>query len=404
MQCQCEAIGYCPVLKRPMSEHHFAICQHQVLTPAKCEVYQRNWLQLAGVAADPDICPHRGEQVRTETCHVCGNRGKQIPVHKCEVFGECSPKLHHIGQVEHVCDGCVMKPKPVLATWDKKIDKLIPSPDGQNFNCSLIEFRGRRLLAYRHRWGGARLGLCELDGNWQVKWNTLLQFTREERNVYQEDPRLFIFRGELHVAFTAVQTHVQGQPKTMAHVGYARLEEVAPSTWQVAASYLPEYEHRQPWEKNWSFFEADNQLWAVYDATSHTVLSIVGGHAKRAYQHKAPTIPGNFGSIRGGASPQFWRGEFYSFVHFRKPPKSYAGGLYTFDAEPPFAPTGYLPYPLLNPNPEHCTNQHASQVVYPCGAALLDWRWVISYGAYDKDSRLAAYDVNDVKNAIKRRK
>jgi hypothetical protein len=403
MQCQCEAAGYCPLLKRPMSEHHFAICQHQVLTPAKCEVYQRNWLQLAGVPIDPDACPHRGEQVRTETCHVCGRRGQQVPIHQCDVFGECSPKLHQIGQVEHVCDGCTAKPKIPRAVWDRQVTNLIPAADGQNFNCSLIDFQGRKLFAYRHGWGGARIGLCELDGNWQPKWNTLLQFQREEHNVYQEDPRLFLFRGELHVAFTAVQT----QPRTVAHVGYAKLQEVAPGAWRVADCYLPEYDRRQAWEKNWGFFEADGQLWAIYDAGQHTVLSIVGGRAKLAYQHAGPTIPGtrSHGDTRGGASPQFWRGDFYSFVHFKVPNvKRYAGGLYTFDAMPPFAPKAYLPYPLLHPNPEHCTQPCASQVVYPCGAALLDWRWVISYGAYDKDSRVAAYDVNDVKNAMQRRK
>jgi len=59
---------------------------------------------------------------------------------------------------------------------------------------------------------------------------------------------------------------------------------------------------------------------------------------------------------------------------------------------------------MLNPDPTHCSNQHAAQVVYPCGAALYDWRWVISYGAYDKDSRLAAYDINELNSAIKKRR
>ena len=47
MQCQCPAAGYCPILQRMMGEHHHAICQHKVLTPAKCNVIQSNWLQIA---------------------------------------------------------------------------------------------------------------------------------------------------------------------------------------------------------------------------------------------------------------------------------------------------------------------------------------------------------------------
>lgn len=403
MQCKCEAEGYCPILKRPMFGHHFAICQHEALTPAKCEVIQRNWLIKAGVHVDPDDCPHRGEQIRVETCHVCGNRGKEVQVHKCSVFGECSLKLHHIGQREHVCEGCIAKPKPVKPLWDCKVNNLIPASDGQNFNCSLIEFNGRRLLAYRHNWGSARIGLCELNADWQVQWNTLLQVHQSANNVHQEDPRLFIFRGELHVAFTAVQV----KPKTVAHIGYAKLKELAPSTWQVTDTYLPNFPQRQEWEKSWGFFEADNRLWAVYDAEKHTVLSITGDRAELAYEHSGPTVPNlkSYGDIRGGASPQLYQGNFYSFIHFKVPGvKSYVGGLYTFDAKPPFAPTSYLPYPLLSPSSEHCDYPCASKVVYPCGAMLSGKQWVVSYGAYDKDSRLAAYDANDVKYSLKRHK
>lgn len=52
MQCECESAGYCPLLKRIMGAHHHAICQHKVLTPAKCKFYQDNWLQLATEQAD----------------------------------------------------------------------------------------------------------------------------------------------------------------------------------------------------------------------------------------------------------------------------------------------------------------------------------------------------------------
>lgn len=52
MQCQCPAAGYCPVLQRMMGAHHHAICQHKVLTPAKCKVIQSNWQQLATAQAN----------------------------------------------------------------------------------------------------------------------------------------------------------------------------------------------------------------------------------------------------------------------------------------------------------------------------------------------------------------
>lgn len=404
MHCHCPEPGHCALFNRVMSERNHAICQGTVLTPEKCEAYRANWAQLAGVQLDAGFCLHRGrEPLRVATCNVCGRRGEQVPIYSCSLFGECSLDRHQVGQAEHVCRGCDSFVGTLQAKWDRQIKQLIPSPTQQNFNNSLIEWRGRRIMAYRHNWGGARIGLCELDREWQVKWNCLLGFPEHPYNVYQEDPRLFIHRDELHVAFTAVQTRAKGEAKLVAHVGYARLKEAAPSTWHVAEAYVPEYEHRGPWEKNWGFFSCEGQLWAVYNSERHTVLAIDRGKATKAYEHERRTIPGTQarGCIRGGASPQYWRGEFYSFVHFRRPPKNYAGGLYTFDAAPPFAPVRYLPFALLQPSPEHCTNAHAADVVYPAGAALLDWRWVISYGAYDRDSRLVAYDVNEVEACLR---
>jgi hypothetical protein len=239
--------------------------------------------------------------------------------------------------------------------------------------------------------------LAELDDNYVPKWNTQLRFPRHPRNLAQEDPRLFVYKDELHVAYTAVEYKTE----LIANVGYARLREEAPGAWVVASDYLPEFKQRQKWEKNWGFFESQGQLWAVYDAENHTVLSINGNRAEVAFSYGGPTIPrANYGAIRGGASPQFFRGNFYSFVHFKREPKSYALGLYTFDSQPPFEPVSYIPYPLLVANKEHCTNEHANEVVYPSGAAMVEWRWVISYGAYDKDSRLVAFDVNEVKRGL----
>lgn len=400
--CRCAEPGFCPVYQRDMAGRPHAICSGQTnLPPEKVAAYQRTWLELSGQVVHPEFCLHRGKQLRTEICHVCGNRGKEVPVYECNVFGSCSLDAHHIGQLDHVCRGCDRFSGPLKSQWDRRVEQLIPSPDKQNFNCSLIEFRGRRIMAYRHRWGAAQIGLCELDREWGVQWNAKLQFPRVPRNVYQEDPRLFLYQGELHVAFTAVEANFAFDRESV-HVGYARLKETAPSCWDVDEVFLPQYAQRRLWEKNWGFFESQGQLWAVYDARRQTILAIDGSRAELAFDHGGPTIPGPLGEIRGGASPQFWRGEFYSFVHFRRPPKNYTGGLYTFDAMPPFSPVSYVPYPFLTPTAEHCRNPHAAHVVYPCGAALIDWRWVISYGAYDRDSRLVAYDVNETQAALVR--
>lgn len=397
--CTCETPGFCPVYERVMADRPHAICKGDALTPNQQEVYKQNWLKMTGKPVHPDFCLHRGDKIATKTCHTCGNRGDKTDTYKCTLFGSCSLKQYQVGQTEAVCNHCESKVGIVKAKWDRQVENLIPSKTNQNFNCSLIEFNGRKLFAYRHNWDRSSICLAELDDNFKPKWNTRIKFpVGNFRNIAQEDPRLFIYKDQLHVAYTAAEYKTE----LIANVGYARLHEEAPGSWVVAKDYLPVLANRNKWEKNWGFFESRGRLWAVYDAERHTILSIDGNRAELAYEYpNLRTIPPTtHGLIRGGASPQFFRGSFYSFIHFRCPPKNYAGGVYTFDVEPPFAPRLYLPYPLLMPNPEICTNEHASQVVYPSGAALINWRWVISYGAFDRDSRLAAYDVNELEKGM----
>lgn len=54
-------------------------------------------------------CPHRGEEVRTETCPSC--RGAvQVKVFACAKNGECTIAKSIPGV--HVCDGCAPTPVP----------------------------------------------------------------------------------------------------------------------------------------------------------------------------------------------------------------------------------------------------------------------------------------------------
>lgn len=399
MECRCQGPGFCQLLNREQTQHHYDVCQGRVKDLEKAEVIRQNWLRLAGKPVDPDECPYRGEKLGVETCHICGNRGRKVQLYECSIYGSCSITAHHVGQKEHVCDTCISKPKPLQEKWNKKITGLLPVHDNQNFNCSLLNYNGRRMFAYRHGWGGARLVLSELDEHWNPIWQKQLYFPYHHLNVFQEDPRLFVFKGQLHVAFTAVQV----SPKTVARVGYASLVDRGKNNWYVDRYYLPHYDKCNAWEKNWGFFEAEGKLWCVYDAARHTILEVDKSVATLAYATNTTTIPGNFGHIRGGAAPMLHQDKFYSFVHFRREPKNYAGGLYTFEPTPPFKVIGHVTYPFLTPNKAHCSHPYASEVVYPAGAALFDNRWVISYGAYDIDSRIAAYDPQDVDNAIKLR-
>jgi hypothetical protein len=56
-QCQCDAPGQCPVLKRTMGQRQHAICRREVLTPEKCDHYVASW--LAAASDDPALVGNR---------------------------------------------------------------------------------------------------------------------------------------------------------------------------------------------------------------------------------------------------------------------------------------------------------------------------------------------------------
>lgn len=398
LPCTCESPGFCPVYNRQMGVSQHSICNGTRLTPEKQAVYKQNWLNLSGQTVHPEYCLHRGEGIGQKTCNTCGNRGKPVNTFRCSLFGECSIDRYQVGQGEAVCKECDSRVSVLKPKWDRKIDNLIPATNNQNFNCSIINWQGRKIVAYRHNWSGSRIVICELNDRWQPIWNTKLEFPNHPHNVYQEDPRLFIYRNQLHVSYTAVQV----SPRTITHVGYAHIAEVAPSTWQVMTNNIPHYPDRRDWEKNWGFFEAEDRLWAVYDTSKQNILSIENNKAKMAYRNNIDTAE-NFGNIRGGSAPRLHKEQFYSFFHYQKPPQNYTTGLYTFDPKPPFKPIAYIPYPIISPKKEDAQDTHMNtQVVYPCGAAVFNSSWIISYGAYDHDCRLAAFDEMSVDNSLKK--
>jgi len=51
--CQCTGPGFCETFQREQSTRNVAICRGEVLTPAKCEAYRRNWSLLIGVLIAP---------------------------------------------------------------------------------------------------------------------------------------------------------------------------------------------------------------------------------------------------------------------------------------------------------------------------------------------------------------
>lgn len=283
---------------------------------------------------------------------------------------------------------------------------LVPSP--RNYNASIIAYDGRRLMAYRsHRMdqqGRCGIVVCELDAKWQAKpkSNVWLNLPEQVHShlVHHEDPRLFVFRDRLHVAFTETQFHAAPQPYTCV-MKYARLKPKGKG-WEVERVFWPRFGRNDGshQEKNWQFFDDGGRLRIIYAAQpSHHVLTL-GKDGETVVGQWKPEGEGAkwpWGTIRGGTPPiKLPSGEWLTIFHSSTPYpiaphwRRYYAGAYTFEGVAPFRITSISQKPILAGS-EQDGHAHDPRnidswkpfVVFPSGLIREKGRLFVSYGIND---------------------
>lgn len=349
-------------------------------------------------------CIRLGEPTgETQECSTCAGR-VQIKLRSCTLHGKCT-EATLLPQVA-CCQICNDRTESVgyepLRVGPDEVVRLTNDEIGRHkyFNCSILEFGGKTLLAVRQGWSGANIAICELDPETLRPRRTTEIFpTHDLCHAGREDPRLFVHRDHLHVYFAGVQKE---RGKLIVHPMVSRLE------WpdlHVEDTWLLEYGQRQPWEKNWGMISHDSELYAVHTIAPHLVLHLVDGKegfpfARHEWQ---PKWAG--GMLRGGAAPILVGDEYYSFFHGAldqkgNPKRVYTIGLYTFSAKPPFKPLRYTPEPILWPNNDDRPEGLGISVAFPCGAILRGDRWLVSYGYHDRWCEIASFDARDIERAM----
>lgn len=279
-------------------------------------------------------------------------------------------------------------------------DRLAARPDGYSFNAGLIRHRGRLLMAYRDGWAGSNVHVAELTEDYTVVRSTKINLSHPRAAGGREDPRLFTLGGRLHVAFIGVER--AGQRIRTSQL-YARLGD----DLDVGEVFYPELAGRQePMEKNWSMFDHNGELLAVYTTgPRHVVVRIDGDRAERVADTPV-TLPWAGGVLRGGAPPVRVGDLYYHWFHGRtgadrKP--HYNVGLSVFEAKPPFRVVAQSPRPMLwgsaadnaaETKPNYCV------VAFPCGAILEAGVWRVSMGWNDRGVRVAEWDAATVDRAV----
>jgi hypothetical protein len=278
------------------------------------------------------------------------------------------------------------------------------------FNPSLLRDGDQWIFAYRVVGPDLlrRIALCRLDRNLRVIAGSPVAFSQsvkfapgsrlaEPAQTWFADPRLYRLAGRLFVYWNSgwhdplnYQFVQEFDPRDFRPVGLAReLNLVGP---------------RQKLEKNWTLL-GDGPFYAIYSITPHRVLQFsLDGTGAIEFTEAASTEWSNdvyaetYGALRGGAGPQRIEDHYYSICHSVHPAPDgyrYVPAVYRFSAVHPFAPTDVPVRPLALPNPFGGKRRHAKlnpavgEVLYPCGAAFADGRWLVSYGINDECCAIA---------------
>jgi predicted GH43/DUF377 family glycosyl hydrolase len=354
-------------------------------------------------AAKNARCRHFGAEVGREKCPSCAGH-VEVKTFACAVHGKCTP-LKPLADVA-CCQGCTeFTAAPPFQTRSVRFDEktLAPHLLGWRFNGGLLPWREGYLLAWRHSTSGSEVYVSTLDKDFTPTGeHRRLDLVHERCAGGREDPRLFTFRGKLHVCFTgALLTDLGGGRKTVASILVATLDD----DLRVRSVVRPNYAGMDDsWEKNWGFFEYADTLYAVYTPRPHTVLRF-GDDWQGETAYETPGVPWNGGEMRGGAPPYRVGEEYYCFFHdYTFPPQGrrrYRTGLYTFQAKPPFRPLRYIPEPILEGDPATNTHGHYDDSVYPCGAVVDGDDWVVSVGVHDRWTELHHFNRRELEAGLR---
>jgi hypothetical protein len=249
-----------------------------------------------------------------------------------------------------------------------------------SYNPSLGRFNGKMIMTYRYHADGdrrTRLGMARLNGS-RLEEPRDLQLTGHSL----EDARLFTFHGETW--FSWVESDIGAGPKAHCVVKYGRLDFFGKvtETHQVKIGSNT----GQHMEKNWCFFESDENLFCVYRAQpDYTVLQLHGSAVINEY--KTPEVRWAYGEIRGGCVVPYGEKSLLRLFHSRTEsiePRYYVGAL-IMERRPPFNVVAISKRPVLYGAelPDCGKYPYKARVVFPGGALPFEKDWLLAVGLND---------------------
>jgi hypothetical protein len=197
----------------------------------------------------------------------------------------------------------VIPPQTPEGVWCFNGSMLVRHSDG-HFSNYLESDTEQLEVVFRERIGtDGNIYACRMKPyTWEVSDIRPL-FSTPQR--IHEDPRIWLYRGQPHLSFT--HDH-----KTLVFSRYIPESNLIPD-WFVlpiggnGSSPMP--------QKNWGFFQHDNNLGIVYCPGSHFTLIELKMEGNALGLAGVSNEPWTSEEFRGGSPPVFWNGLYYIFVH-----------------------------------------------------------------------------------------
>jgi predicted GH43/DUF377 family glycosyl hydrolase len=256
-------------------------------------------------------------------------------------------------------------------------------PDQYHYNAS-IALSGK-LLCYRSETNYiSTIGICEMRHGQPVRSsNTRILLPRSDCGDRHEDPRIFECDGKLWISYVCVSNGSVGIQIARLSPDMKVLEHIIPGYGRNFSGAI---------QKNWSFFGYNGEIFFVYLADPHEVVSLRG----EKLVSRVDGVRWRYGTVRGGTPPIRVGDRFWTFFHSRRLEGNrwrYYMGAYSFMASPPFAPISMTPVPLLAASGRDPQLHRLPLVVFPCGAIKRKGGWIVSLGV--NDVNIALFSIGD---------
>lgn len=286
------------------------------------------------------------------------------------------------------------------------------------FNPSLVKWKEGYLLSFRYlpdlaRLWVSRVGLVELDENFNpVGPAQILNLRADGGEIpcQAEDARLFSHGGQLYIVYNDNRNQVnpsnlERRDMFLAQVVYdGRFHAKGIQKLTHATEYKKAF-----WQKNWSPFFFEDQLYLSYTINPHEVVT-VGQKGKCEPLHRtAFQADWSWGTWRGGTPAELVDGEYLAFFHSSRPMVSeatpqfekwhYFMGAYTFSREPPFELTSYTPYPIIGEGFYERSKQ-PKRVIFPGGFVVDGEKIHIAYGKNDNEVWISTIEKSKLKELL----